>query len=150
MSLVVKNPAADCRRCKRCEFDPWGQEDPLKEDMAIHSIILENPMNRGAWRTIIHRVTNSQTQLKRQPVCLSTHRDLTAYVSRLAPEPSRVYIWVCLLCHWAVLKEAMFGCCACQYHPWSFVSNTCFPGPSLDQFNQELCSGVHVSYFKAL
>ena len=26
---------------------------------------LENPMNRGAWRTIVHRVANSQTWLKR-------------------------------------------------------------------------------------
>ena len=29
----------------------------------------ENSMDRGAWRTIVHRVTQSQTQLKR----LSTH-----------------------------------------------------------------------------
>ena len=41
-----------------------GQEDPLEEGLAIHSSILENPMNRGAWWTIIHRVTKSQTQLK--------------------------------------------------------------------------------------
>ena len=26
---------------------------------------LENPMDRGAWRAIVHRVTKSQTQLKR-------------------------------------------------------------------------------------
>ena len=30
---------------------------------------LENPMNRGAWQATVHRVTQSQTRLKR----LSTH-----------------------------------------------------------------------------
>ena len=30
---------------------------------------LENPIDRGAWRTTVHRVTKSQTPLKR----LSTH-----------------------------------------------------------------------------
>ena len=30
---------------------------------------LENPMDRGAWQTIVHRVTKSRTQLRQ----LSTH-----------------------------------------------------------------------------
>ena len=32
-------------------MDPWGQEDPLEEDMATHSIIFSwrIPMDRGAW-----------------------------------------------------------------------------------------------------
>ena len=35
-----------------------GREDTLDEDMATHSIILvlENPMNSGAWQTTAHRV----------------------------------------------------------------------------------------------
>ena len=43
-----------------------GSKDPLEDGMATHSIIfcLENPMDRGAWRTTIHRVAKSQTQLK--------------------------------------------------------------------------------------
>ena len=42
-----------------------GQEDPLEEEMAIHSSIsyLENPMDRGAWRTTGHGVTKSQKRL---------------------------------------------------------------------------------------
>ena len=42
-----------------------GQEDPLEKDMATHSSILalENPMDRGAWRATVHRVTKSRTQL---------------------------------------------------------------------------------------
>ena len=42
-----------------------GQEDPLEEGMATHSISgLENPVDRGAWRTTLRRVSKSQTQLK--------------------------------------------------------------------------------------
>ena len=44
------------------------REDPLEKEMASHSICLENsclenPMDRGAWRTMVHRVAKSQTQL---------------------------------------------------------------------------------------
>ena len=40
-----------------------GREDPLEEGMAIQSSILawRIPMDRGAWRATVHRVTQSQT-----------------------------------------------------------------------------------------
>ena len=37
-----------------------SREDALQEDSC-----LENPMGRGAWRTTVHEVAKSQTQLKR-------------------------------------------------------------------------------------
>ena len=39
----------------------WG--DPLEEEMATHSSILawSIPMDRGAWRAIVHEVTQGQT-----------------------------------------------------------------------------------------
>ena len=42
-----------------------GREDPLEEQIRTHSSILdlENPMDRGAWQAIVHRVAKSQTQL---------------------------------------------------------------------------------------
>ena len=48
-----------------------GWEDPLEEGMATHSSILtwRIPMDRGAWRATVHRVTKSQTRLKQ----LNTH-----------------------------------------------------------------------------
>ena len=48
-----------------------GQEDPLGEDMATHSSILawRIPMDRGAKKSAVHRVIQSQTQLKQ----LTTH-----------------------------------------------------------------------------
>ena len=40
-----------------------GQEDSLEEGMTTHSSILglENPMDRGAWWSMVHKVTKSQT-----------------------------------------------------------------------------------------
>ena len=42
-----------------------GQEDPLKEGMVTHSIILawRISMDRGAWRATDRRVTESRTQV---------------------------------------------------------------------------------------
>ena len=39
-----------------------GWEDPLKEGMTTHSSILawRIPMDRGAWRAIVHGVAESQ------------------------------------------------------------------------------------------
>ena len=45
-------------------------KDALEKEMATHSsILVENPMDRGAWWATVHRVTQSWTQLKG----LSTH-----------------------------------------------------------------------------
>ena len=41
-----------------------GQEDRLEEGMPTHSSILVwNPMDRGAWQATVHRVIKSQTRL---------------------------------------------------------------------------------------
>ena len=38
-----------------------GREDPLEEGRATHSsILLENPMDRGAWWTTVHGVAKGQ------------------------------------------------------------------------------------------
>ena len=56
---MVKNPPA--------MWETWvqslGWEDPLEKGMAIHSSILSwrIPMDRGAWRATLHRVTESDT-----------------------------------------------------------------------------------------
>ena len=48
-----------------------SREDPLggRHGNPLQHSCLENPMDRGAWRATVHRVTKSRTQLKR----LSTH-----------------------------------------------------------------------------
>ena len=59
VAQMVKNPLA--------MWETWIQtlswEDPLEEGMETHSSILawRIPMDRGAWRAIVHGVTKSQT-----------------------------------------------------------------------------------------
>ena len=43
--ISSKEPSCQCRRCKRHGFNPWVEK------------ILKNPMDRGAWRATVHRVT---------------------------------------------------------------------------------------------
>ena len=45
-----------------------GWEDPLEEDMATHSSILtwRIIIDRGAWRTSVHGVTKSQSDMTEQ------------------------------------------------------------------------------------
>ena len=70
VALVVKNPLANAGdvRDLSCisglgRFPGGGHGNPLQYSC------LENPMDRGAWRATVHRVSKSQTQLKQ----LSTH-----------------------------------------------------------------------------
>ena len=72
-----KEPTYQCRRHKRLWFHPWvgilipRQGRSLEGGMATLASILvyRIPMDGGAWQATVHRVTKSQTQLKR----LSTH-----------------------------------------------------------------------------
>ena len=53
-----------------------GWEDPLEEEMATHSSYscLENPMDKGAWQAVVHKVTQSRTGLNRLSIhLLSLH-----------------------------------------------------------------------------
>ena len=60
-----KESTCQCRRHKRCDFDPWvgtipwrGHGDPLRYSC------LENPMDRGARPATDYGVAKSQTQWK--------------------------------------------------------------------------------------
>ena len=65
---VVKN--LQCRRDRRHGFDPWVRKIPWRRACNPPPYFyLENLVDRGAWRAIVHRVAKSRTQLKQ----LSTH-----------------------------------------------------------------------------
>ena len=59
---MVENPPANARDLRHIQS--LGQEDPLEKGMATHSSILalENPMDSGAWRTLVHGVAKSRTR----------------------------------------------------------------------------------------
>ena len=60
---MVKNPSAMWRP----GFDPWvgNWEDPLEEEMAIHSSIscLENPHGQRSLEATVYIITKNRTQL---------------------------------------------------------------------------------------
>ena len=55
VAQLVKNLPA----MQETQVRSLGQEDSLEKEMATHSSILawEIPMNRGAWRAMVHGVT---------------------------------------------------------------------------------------------
>ena len=62
---MVKNLPANAGRHKRCRFSPWVGKIPWRRACnPFQYSCLENPVDRGAWRATVHRVTKSQTRLK--------------------------------------------------------------------------------------
>ena len=81
-ALVVKEPACQCRRCKRqffyvnagsdvkCRFNPGAGRSPGEgHGNPLRYSCPENPMDRGAWRARVHRVIKSWTWLKWLNTC---------------------------------------------------------------------------------
>ena len=58
-----KEPACQCRRCKRRGFNPWVGKIPWRREPTPIFLSGET-MDRGAWRAMVHRVAKSQTLLK--------------------------------------------------------------------------------------
>ena len=59
-----KETACQCRRCKRCGFDPWVGRIPGEGNgKSLLYSCLENSLDRGAWWATVYRVTKSRTQL---------------------------------------------------------------------------------------
>ena len=58
---MVKNPPANAGDMRH-GFDPWIRKIPWRRHgNPLQYSYLENPMDRGAWRAIAHRVAKSQT-----------------------------------------------------------------------------------------
>ena len=66
MSLAVRNPADDAGDVRNTVSIPGlgRSQGGGGHGNTVQYSCLENPMDRGAWWAIVHRVTKSQTQLK--------------------------------------------------------------------------------------
>ena len=65
VALVVKNPPANAGNLRDMDSVPGlGRSSGGGHGNLFQYSCLENPMDRGAWCTTVHRVTKSQTQLK--------------------------------------------------------------------------------------
>ena len=65
--LVVKNLPANAADMKDVGLiSGWGRSPGGRRGYPLQSSCLENPMDRGAWRATVHRVSESQTRLSTQ------------------------------------------------------------------------------------
>ena len=58
-----KEPACQCKRNKKCEFDPCVRKVSWRRTQALIPVFLSGePMEGGgAWQAIVHRVAQSRT-----------------------------------------------------------------------------------------
>ena len=95
-----------------------GWEDPLEEGMATHSSTLSwrIPMGRGAWRAIVHAVSNSQT-------CWATKYN-TAHVlfwlNKKAGKWSLSIFWNSLTFLCCFFLKCLIGFTICEWHQSAF------------------------------
>ena len=63
---MVKNPPANAEYARDVGSTPeLGRPPGVGNGNPPQFSCLENPMDRGAWQAMVHRVAKSQTQLKR-------------------------------------------------------------------------------------
>ena len=73
VALVVKNPPANVGGIRDADSVPGsGRSSGGGHSNPLQYSCLENPMNRGSWRSTILRVRRSQTRLKRLNMQAST------------------------------------------------------------------------------
>ena len=63
--IVVRNPPANAGDVREVGSIPGlGRSPGGGHGNSLQDSCLENPMDRGAWQTTVHRAAKSQTQLK--------------------------------------------------------------------------------------
>ena len=65
MLIVVKNLLPNAGDIREAGSIPALRRSPEEGNDNPPVFLLENPMDRGAWRATVHGVTKSQTRLKR-------------------------------------------------------------------------------------
>ena len=73
VSLIVKNPPANTGEIRDTGSIPGlGRSPGGEHSNPLQYSVLENPMDRGVWQAMLHRVAKSQTQLKQLSVQTSS------------------------------------------------------------------------------
>ena len=107
VALVVKNLPVNAGDIRDMHSVPGlGRSPGVWTGNPLQYSCLENPMDRGAWWAIGHRVTKSQTQLK----WLGTH----ALKAQFKCLPSRKFPWFCPPTEISELSLCSFIAFACN------------------------------------
>ena len=75
--LVAKNPPASAGVMRGTDSIPGSGRSPGA--YPLQYACLQNPMDRGAWWATVHRVTKSQTGLKRLSMYACMHKDWSSF-----------------------------------------------------------------------
>ena len=75
--LIIKNPSANAGDKRDSGLIPGSGRSPGEGNgYPLQYSCLENPMDREAWQTTVHRVSNDQTQLKQLSMHTCWSRDI--------------------------------------------------------------------------
>ena len=115
VALVVKNPPANAGDVRdACLIPGLGRSPGGGNSIPLQYSCLENPMDRGSWRTTVHRVAKIWTWLKQ----LNTY----AYI--------HTYIHICTYPMTQQLQSSAFIpnkwklCCCCLLAKWVAISSS--------------------------
>ena len=106
------------------DYSPWGRRE-------VDTTSLENPMDRGAWWSMVHKAHLCQTRLKQ----LSTHACKYNDAKKSRPSPPyslltpAVYIYCIIICS---LSIYLFSLNRCKLHGGRYFvcfSHCYFPSP---------------------
>ena len=130
-----EEPACQYRTCQRHGISPgWGGSPGEEHGNPLQCSCLDNPMNRGAWRAIVHGVAQSQTQLKQLSAqalpheppssrpsnpCRSSQNARLGSLCYIATFPSAVYF---MFNDGYIYVNAMFSIHSTLSFPWCIKS----------------------------
>ena len=95
------------------DFPRGGHDNPLQ------CSCLQNPMDRGAWQAIVHRIAKSWTRLKRLSTQARTSDHQALSPRRWEPWSYRIFCVAPILVHvWGVMlvvssRLSFYGFCTC-------------------------------------
>ena len=82
MAQLVKKPTCQCRKCKRCRFNPWVSKIPWEGNGNLFQYSYpENFMDGGTWRVTVRGVTKSRTRL-RAHACMRKCQKVKTFLAR--------------------------------------------------------------------
>ena len=95
--LVVKNPPANAGDIRDVGSIPGsGRSSGGRHGNGLQYSCLENPMDRGAWKTTVHRVPQSRIRLKQRSMHAHRHMSIPNAQSGLRTILTKVPIPPCL------------------------------------------------------